>query len=188
MKVPGNSWSYICGATVLSGMAVLSAQPARSGVPDQADAIRRIEQPRDAAQPGPAAKSLQQLLADLTTPSVSIAVVKDYQIVLAKAWGLRDVESRLDATAESLYQAASISKPVAAMGVLRAIQEGMFGLDDDINGLLKSWKLIQKAEFLTKTKVTPRLLMSMTAGTNVGGFPGYLPSDPTPDGASGSRL
>jgi CubicO group peptidase (beta-lactamase class C family) len=180
VAVRGNSWSYFCGATILSSVALLSAQSGQSGVPDQADAIRRIEQPRDAGQPGAAAKSLQQLLADLTTPSVSIAVVKDYQIVLAKAWGQRDVESRLDATVETLYQAASISKPVAAMGVLRAVQDGLFGLDDDINTLLKSWKLIQKAEFLTRTKVTPRLLMSMTAGANVGGFPGYLPSDPLP--------
>ena len=180
MTVRGNSWSYICAAALVSGLAVVSAQSGRSGAGDQADAIRRIEEPRDAAQPGSAAKSLQQLLADLTTPSVSIAVVKDYQIVLTKAWGYRDVESRLDATPDTLYQAASISKPVAAMGVLRAVQDHMFGLDDDINSLLKTWKLIQKAEFLTKTKVTPRLLMSMTAGANVGGFPGYLPSDPIP--------
>ena len=66
------------------------------------------------------------------------------------------------------------------MGVLRAVQDGMFGLDDDINSLLKSWRLIQKAEFLARTKVTPRLLMSMTAGANVGGFPGYLPSESAP--------
>ena len=66
------------------------------------------------------------------------------------------------------------------MGVLRAVQEGMFGLDDDINSLLKSWRLIQKADLLAETTVTPRLLMSMTAGATVGGFPGYLPSDTLP--------
>src|SRR5690349_525341 len=119
MAVGRQSKRFVCAAAVVSALAAVTAHSGQSGqsvVRGEAEAIRQIEQPRDAAQPGLAAKTLQQLLADLTTPSVSIAVVKDYQIVLAKAWGYRDVESHLDASAETLYQAASISKPVAAMG------------------------------------------------------------------------
>lgn len=166
-------------ATFILGAALL-AQPTAGPAPAEADVVRRLEQPRDAAAGGNAAKSLTQLLADLTTPSVSVAVVRDYKIVFARAWGMADVEARLEAKPDTLYQAASISKPVAAMAVLRAVQDGVFGLDDDINTILKSWRLVQRAEFIEKTPVTPRLLMSMTAGATVGGFPGYLPTDPLP--------
>lgn len=178
------TWPRLISSLVVSSVAAVTiagvaAQNDR-GVPDPSEVTRRIEQPRDAAASGYASKRLDQLLAELTTPAVSIAIVKDYRIVFAKAWGMADVEAGQRATADTLFQAASISKPVAAMGVLRAVQDGAFGLDDDINTLLKSWKLIQKAQFLGKTKVTPRLLMSMTAGANVGGFPGYLPTDTIP--------
>jgi len=94
-------------------------------------------------------------MKDLTTPAVSIAVVRDYRIVLTRAWGMADVEAGLEAGTDTLFQAASISKPVAAMAVLRAVQDGVFGLDDDINTILKSWKLIQQSQHLEKTKVTP---------------------------------
>lgn len=176
------TWQMAVSTLVASAALAVGAgaQGRVAPPPDPADVVRRLEQPRDPAAGGNAAKTLEQLLADLSTPAVSLAVVQDYRIVLVKAWGLADADTRAAVTAETLFQAASISKPVAAMGVLRAVQDGAFGLDDDINGLLKSWKLIQKAQFLEKTKVTPRLLMSMTAGATVGGFPGYLPTDTLP--------
>ena len=84
------------------------------------------------------------------------------------------------ADAETLFQAASISKPVSAMAVLRAVQDGLFELDDDINSILISWQLQDDAELLAETPVTPRMLLSMTAGTTVSGFPGYKPDAELP--------
>jgi len=79
-----------------------------------------------------------------------------------------------------MFQAASISKPVAAMGVLRAVQDGLFSLDDDINDILDSWTLDGR-EFTGNQPVTPRTLTSHTSGLGDGfGFPGYDPEQPLP--------
>jgi CubicO group peptidase (beta-lactamase class C family) len=181
MKIYDRVLASSAAVLLFAGLqSALASRPIGTGVEDHAQDIRRIEQPRNAGEDGNAGKTLEQLMKDLSTPALSIAVVKNYQIIWAHAWGDADVEAGLKANAETLFQAASVSKPVAAMAVLRAVQDGVFGLDDDINSILKSWKLIQEQEFLAKTKVTPRLLMSMTGGATVSGFPGYLPSDPIP--------
>src|SRR5262249_44546830 len=81
--------------------------------------------------------------------------------------------------AETLFQAASISKPVTAMAVVRMAQEGRLGLDQPVNELLKRWKLPEN-EFTVARKVTVRDLLSHTAGATVGGFPGYPAGTPLP--------
>jgi len=75
-------------------------------------------------------------------------------------------------TAKTLFQAASISKPVTAMGMLALVQQGKLSLDEDVNAKLKTWK-IPENEFTTEQKVTLRRLASHTAGLTVSGFPGY---------------
>ncbi len=113
-------------------------------------------------------------------PALSVAVVHDYRLHWARAYGVADESSGTPVDADTLFQAASISKPVSAMAVLWAVQEGRFGLDDDINSILRSWRLEEDAELLAETPVTPRMLLSMTAGTTVSGFPGYKPDAELP--------
>jgi CubicO group peptidase (beta-lactamase class C family) len=125
-------------------------------------------------------QTVQNLLAQFNVPGVSIAVIRDYKIAWAQGYGLADAQTRQAVTVDTLFQAASISKTVAAMTSLKAIQEGRFKLDQDVNTILKSWKL-PGGEFTADRPVTPRSLMSHTSGTGDGfGFPGYLPNTPLP--------
>ena len=124
--------------------------------------------------------TIAELMARFNVPGVSIAVIRDHQIHWAKGYGIADVTTGAPVNTETMFQAASMSKPVAAMAVLRAVQDGLFTLDDDINKILTSWKL-DGGEFTKERPVTPRMLTSHTSGLGDGfGFPGYDPSDTVP--------
>src|SRR5438093_8839465 len=130
--------------------------------------------------PGLDAASVRQLLEQHHVPGVSIAVIKDFRIAWTAAYGIADLATGAAVDADTVFQAASISKPVAAMAVLKAVSDRRFGLDDDINSILKSWKL-PTGDVTRDRPVTPRTLLSHTSGLGDGfGFPGYHPSAPLP--------
>jgi len=150
-------------------------------VSGQAQAPTPVPAPAVAIPSGPMdAVEIDKLLKQFSVPGVSIAVIKDFKIDWARGYGLADAEAGTPVSADTMFQAASISKPVAAMASLRAVQDGRFGLDQDINTILKSWQL-PGGEFTKARPVTPRSLMSHTSGTGDGfGFPGYALNAPRP--------
>jgi len=124
-------------------------------------------------------RSLADRMAYHHVPAVSVAVIRDHRIEWAEAWGFADVASHREATPTTLFQAASISKPVAATAALTLVEEGKLDLDTDVNGYLTSWHVPDTAA-AQKEKVTLRRLLTHTAGLTVHGFPGYARSDRLP--------
>jgi CubicO group peptidase (beta-lactamase class C family) len=124
--------------------------------------------------------TLDEIMKKFRVPGVSVAVIRDFKIHWTKAYGVADVETGAAVDPHTLFQAASISKPVAAMAALKGVQDGRFALDADINSILKTWKLPVEG-FARDRPVTPRSLLSHTSGTGDGfGFPGYDPGAPLP--------
>lgn len=188
MRMP--FWLVTVALALLTGATAPLAQPA----PDAAALIARIESPQIPDRQGLDGLTLDQVMQRFHVPGVSVAVIKDFTIHWAKAYGVADVSSGRPVRTDTPFQAASISKPVTAVAAMRLVQDGKFGLDDDANRHLKSWKV--PASALTSAQpVTPRSLMSHTSGADDGfGFPGYDPTAPRPtvvqilDGASPSNV
>lgn len=110
---------------------------------------------------------IQAVLDTHHVPGASVAIVRDDQIVWAEGIGTAEQGKDRPVTVETLFQAASISKPVAAAGALRLVEDGKFTLGQPVESYLKSAK-IPGAD-----QMTLRQLLSHTAGLNVHGFGGY---------------
>ncbi len=128
---------------------------------------------------GDATWSIADRMREHHVPGVSIAVFRDGKILWAKGYGIADVELQQPVTPQTLFQAGSISKPVAAAGALALVERGQLALGIDINSALKTWKIITN-EHTAKAPVTLEGLLSHTAGLTVHGFPGYEAGTPVP--------
>ncbi len=127
----------------------------------------------------PLALDIAALMKAYHDPALSIAVIDDYRIVWAKAYGVVGADEPRPIDSHTLFQAGSISKPVAATAMLQLVQAGKVSLDENVNAYLKTWKLPEN-EFTKTEKVTLRRLASHTAGTTVHGFEGYEVDTPLP--------
>ena len=119
-------------------------------------------------------------MKELRVPGLSLAVVRKGELSWTKAYGVADVSNGRAATIHTLFQAASLSKPVAAVAALSLVQSGRISLDEDVNQKLVSWK-VPDSETNVFRKVTLRRLLSHSAGLNVEGFPGYPSNAPQPN-------
>jgi CubicO group peptidase (beta-lactamase class C family) len=124
-----------------------------------------------AGRPNPGA-SLTERMRALNTPAVSIAVINDGRIEWARAYGSLQAGGGPPADTASLFQAASVSKPVAVLGALLLAERGELSLDADVNTYLRTWRVPENA-FTAREKVTLRRIVSHSAGLTVHGFPGY---------------
>jgi CubicO group peptidase (beta-lactamase class C family) len=176
--------------------AVLLAQPLLGFTPARQTSsvesrIKRVESGLLPSVPikGAPGWTIQERMTRYKIPGVSVAVINDFKVDWAKGYGVKDVETKEPVTTETLFQAGSISKPVAAMAALKKVSEGKISLEENINDKLTTWKLPDN-QFTANKKVTLANLLSHTGGLTVHGFPGYAPNEKIPtlpqvlDGAS----
>jgi CubicO group peptidase (beta-lactamase class C family) len=127
----------------------------------------------------PQSMTIADRMAHHKVPGVSVAFFDHGQILWTRAYGFADVASKKPVTPDTLFQAASISKPVVALAALRLVQDGKLNLDEDVNVKLTTWKVPENA-LTAKEKVTIRRILSHSAGLTVHGFPGYASDEPIP--------
>ncbi|MHC5064943.1 MAG: serine hydrolase domain-containing protein [Planctomycetota bacterium] len=116
-------------------------------------------------------------------PGLSVALIRDREIFWAEGFGSKragstQTEDQVDAS--TLFQAASISKPISAMGAMRMVQAGELELDEPVDSALGDWSLDYE-EGADGELTTLRKLLCHTGGTTVHGFPGYPRGKGIPD-------
>lgn len=123
--------------------------------------------------------NLQQRIKDNNIFGVSIAVIHNYKLEWARGYGMADIALQTPVTTQTLFQAASISKSLNGVGLLRLAQDKKIDLYADINTYLTSWKFPYDTVSHDK-KISVANLLSHTAGLTVHGFPGYTKTDSHP--------
>jgi CubicO group peptidase (beta-lactamase class C family) len=162
------------------GLGLATPAAAQNDVAARIQAIESAHVPLTGEAKGGPPETLAQTMRRLHVPGMSIAVVRDFKVDWVKGYGVADVTSGAAVDANTRFQGASISKPVTAMAAVRLAQDKRIDLDEDVNRLLRGWKLV-RPKGPNWPPVTPRSLFSHTAGAADGfGFPGYSPGNALP--------
>lgn len=116
---------------------------------------------------------VERAMRQHNVPGVSVAVLKNGEIAWAQGYGLADPAQGLPVTPETVFDAASIAKPVTAWGIMKLVEDGLLDLDAPIEGYLTRWHL-PPSEF-DHDQVTIRRILSHTAGLSTDGDTGVEP-------------
>ena len=112
-------------------------------------------------------------------PGLSLAIIEEGRLIKEQGYGFTDRSGNTPVEPTTLFQAGSISKPVAAVAALRLVAAGRLSLDENVNSFLHTWK-VPENEFTKDKEVTLRGILSHSAGLTVHGFPGYAVDGPVP--------
>jgi len=124
-------------------------------------------------------QTLAERMAELGIPGLSLAVIHEGEVHWAEAWGVTELGGAEAMTPETLLQGASISKWMTSIATHRLAEEGVLGLDQDVEDLLTSWQ-VPDDPYTPQEPATLRRILTHTAGFTVDGFLGYPPTGAVP--------
>lgn len=174
---------YIVALTACSSATPVPNAPSSVISAEASNLIRQVEQglvplnvPQDSMLP---TMLIEERMRHYRVPGVSIAIIHNGRVEWARGYGVTEAGGSQPVDTATLFQAASISKPIAAIAALRLVEQGHLVLDEDVNPRLASWQ-VPENEYSHEEKVTLRRILSHTAGLTVKGFRGYAPGEPVP--------
>jgi D-alanyl-D-alanine carboxypeptidase len=95
----------------------------------------------------------------LGIPGLSLAVIKDGEVIKEAAYGVANVELDVPASTDTVYVLASMTKVFTAAAIVALAEEGHFSLDDPVStlvaGLPESWSQVTVRHCLSHTSGLP---------------------------------
>lgn len=140
------------------------------GFPTTPDDLTRANNVGCSIPIGSQRMSVEAALTRSKIPGASVAAMVGGQVVWARAWGYADAAHTRVMTPETVLQAASVSKPLTAVAIMRMVQFGELSLDEDVSEYVEGWEAKRGKQ---RVRLTLRDLLSHSAGVNVHGFRGY---------------
>ncbi len=123
--------------------------------------------------------SLTKAMAYFKVPAISFAVIQNNKLSWIDAVGYTKPDHNQKVDTNTLFQAGSMSKSVAAATTMSLIDRGIINLDTAVNPLLNSLR-IAKTDRFKHHKITLRQLLDMSSGLSVGTYRGYVPGQKLP--------
>jgi CubicO group peptidase (beta-lactamase class C family) len=90
-------------------------------------------------------------------PGLAIGIIEEGKIAYTQGYGFADIENNIPVTEETVFHLGSVSKLVTATAVMRLVEDGYLGLDDDINAYLDFE--VENPHY-PEDKITPRMLLT----------------------------
>ena len=106
-------------------------------------------------------KRVPELLSEATIPGLSLALIRDGKTYWEHAFGVRDEKTGLPVTGETIFEAASLSKPVFAYGVLKLVDQGKLDLDAPLSRYMPQLYVEGDPRI---DKITARIVLSHRTG------------------------
>ena len=161
---------------ILLAVILLQSCKERSGQEPKIDKVKQVESSliKEVYIEGDSLWNIEDRMVHYGVPGVSIAVIYDHKIEWSKSYGITDKDTGIPVTSQTLFQAASISKPVSAYGALKLVENQKIDLNQNVNTYLQSWK-VPDNQFTEQKNVTLKQLLNHSAGVTVHGFLGYSP-------------
>lgn len=129
-----SSWHRLRSSTLVSLSAILFGCVVRADTPSKAKAAA-LHKP-DKATIAELQQQVPVLLKEGTVPGASLALIRGGKTYWVHGFGVRDAKSGQPVVEETIFEAASLSKPVFAYGVLKLVDQGKLDLDAPLSKYL----------------------------------------------------
>lgn len=117
-------------------------------------------------------REVPAIMQEARIPGVAVGLIVDGKLVYAQGFGYADHAGKVPVTPDTVFVAASLSKPIASWVTMRLVEQRRIELDQPVADLLSPWPLAQGQ--YDYRRISVRHLLSHTAGTSLGGYEGWL--------------